>query len=128
MRHAGAVADHIQAVIFRLQIVVDLDLHIIELDFDTVEQRIIIGSTGRNFVQRIDHLNDAVQNTLRNDKAQITRLRRKSRNNKALRNALCIGTASADQIAEALHDHTAAEHIGKPCDALAVAVGITERL
>ena len=35
---------------------------------------------------------------------------------------------AADQIAEALHHHAAAKHVGKPCDGLAVAVGILERL
>ena len=46
----------------------------------------------------------------------------------ALFNALDVAAAAADQIAEALHDDAAAQHVGKTGDGLAVAVGILEGL
>ena len=42
--------------------------------------------------------------------------------------ALLRRALAADEIAEALHHHAAAQHIRKPCNGLAVAVGILERL
>ena len=60
MRYAASVSDDIQSFILGLQVFIDLDLHVIEFDFHTIEQRIIVCRSGRNLVQRIDHFNDAI--------------------------------------------------------------------
>lgn len=44
--HARAVADDEESGMFRLEIAVDGDLHVVELDFDAVEERVVSGSAG----------------------------------------------------------------------------------
>ena len=46
VRDTGAVADDIQTGALGLEIVVDLDFHIIELDLNAVEQSVVIGGAG----------------------------------------------------------------------------------
>ena len=58
--HAASVTDDIQARVFALEILVNLHFHIIELNFDTVQQGIVVGGTRCNFVQSVDHLDDTV--------------------------------------------------------------------
>ena len=72
MGNAAAVTDDKQTRIPGLQPVIYGNLHIVELHFHTVEKGIIIGGAGGNLVQGIDHLGDAVQNTLGQHQAQIT--------------------------------------------------------
>ena len=59
------VADDIQSLMAGLQIAVDFDFHIVEFYFDAVQQGVIVGGTGRDFIQRVNHFDDAVQDTLR---------------------------------------------------------------
>ena len=47
-----------------LQILVYIYFHVVEFDLHAVQQGIVIGSTRRDLIQGVDHLNDAVQNTL----------------------------------------------------------------
>ena len=61
VRDAGAVADDIQTGALGLEIVVDLDFHVIELDLNAVEQSVVIGGAGGNLVKGVDHLDDAVE-------------------------------------------------------------------
>ena len=56
----GAVADDIQSLVAGLQIMVDFDLHVVKFDLDAVKQGIVISRTGRDFIQSVNHFNDAV--------------------------------------------------------------------
>ena len=42
MCHTAAVADHIQSFVCGLQILIYRNLHVVELDLDPVQQRIIV--------------------------------------------------------------------------------------
>ena len=128
MRDAAAVADDEQALVRRLQILVDGDLHVVEFDLNAVKQRIVVRRTGGDLVKRVDHLDDAVENALRDDQRQIARRSRQRGGDEGFVDALLRRALAADEIAEALHHHAAAQHIRKPCNGLAVAVGILERL
>ena len=110
------------------QVLIELDLHIIELDLHAVEQRIVVGCARRDLIQRMDHFDDTVQNPFWQHQTQIARRSRKRRHDHALFQSFLSTSAPALQIPEALHDDTAAQHIGKSGDALAVAVAVLERL
>ena len=125
--HAAPVADNIQAGISSFQVFIQFHFHIVKLDLHTVQQRIVVGCAGSNFVQRVDHLDNTVQNPFRNDQAQISGSCGKGRRHKGIRNTSGGTSASADQISEALYDHTAAQHVAQPGNGLTVSVGILER-
>ena len=59
MRHAAAVPDDIEALMPRLKVLVELHFHIVEFNFYAIEQRVVVGRTGRDPVERIDHLDNA---------------------------------------------------------------------
>ena len=126
MGHARAVADHVQSLVDRLEIVVDLDFHIIKLDLHAVEQRVVVGRAGGDLVEGVDHLDDAVEDALGDHETEIAGRGRERRRDKALGNAGRRASSAAHEIAEALHDDAAAEHVRQARDALAVAVGILE--
>ena len=128
VRDAAAIADDIKPLVRRFKVLVERDLHVVELDLHAVEQRVVVCGTRRDLVERVDHLDDAVQNALGQHKAQITGGRRERRRDEAFFDALDRAAAAADEIAEALDDDAAAEHVGQARDGLAVAVGILERL
>ena len=107
--NTAAVTDDIQALIQGFQIFIDLHFHVVELDFHTIEQRIFVGSTGCHLVQGIDHLNDAVQNTLGQHKAQIAGGGVESGSDEGGLHALFGGAAAPDKVAEALDDNAAAQ-------------------
>ena len=69
MGDAAAVAYDVKALIFGFQILVKLHFHVIEFYFHTVEQGIVIGCAGGDFIQCLDHLYDAVQNSIGKDQA-----------------------------------------------------------
>ena len=46
---------------------------VVELNFHAIKQRICISCTRSDLVQCIDHLNDTIKDSLRKDKAQISR-------------------------------------------------------
>ena len=58
--HAGAVADDVEPLVAAFQIFIQLHLHVVELDLHAIEQGIVIGSARGDFIQGINHLNDAV--------------------------------------------------------------------
>ena len=128
MGDAAAVADDIQALAAALQILVYGHLHVIELHLDAVEEGIIVGGAGGDLIQGVNHLNDAVQQALRQHQAQITRGRLEGGGHQALVNALLVASAAPDQVAEALDDYAAAQHIRQAGDALAVAVAVFKGL
>ena len=111
MGHAAAVADDIESFVQSFEVFVQFHFHVIELYLHAVEQRVVVGRTRRDLVQRIDHLDDTVQDPLGQDQAQVARRRRQRGRDQPLLDALDRASAAADQIAEALHDHAAAEHI-----------------
>ena len=110
----AAVADDIQAFMAGLQVLVDLDFHIVELDFHAVQQRVIVCRAGSDPVERIDHFNDAVQDALWQHEAQIAGRSRERRRHEAFLHTLDRAAAAADQVTEALHDDPASQHVGEP--------------
>ena len=102
------------------------DLHIIELNLYAIQQRIVIRRPRRDFIQRVNHLDDAIQNPLWQHQTQIARRSRERRHNHALFQPLFGASASAFQIPKALHDDPAAQHIGKSGNALAITVAVLE--
>ena len=128
MRNTAAIANHIQAFILGFELFVHLNFHVVEFYFHTIEQGIIIGSAGGNFIQRIDHLDDAIQNALGEHKAQVAGCGIQSRREEGFIHALFCASAAANEIAETLHNHAAAQHVAEPCNAFTIAVGILEGL
>ena len=70
------------------QILIDRNFHVIELDLDAIKQRIVVCCTRSDLVKRVDHLDDAVENALRNDQRQIARRGRQGRGNERFVDAL----------------------------------------
>ena len=125
---AGAVADDVQALVAALQILVQGNLHVIELDLHAIQQGIIVGSAGGDLIQGINHFDNAVQDPLGQHQAQVAGGRGQGGTHQPLFNALDRASAAAHQVAEALDDDAAAQHIGQAGNALAVAVAVLERL
>ena len=128
MCDTASVADHIEAGMVGLKFIAEGHLHVVELDLHAVQKRVIIGSTGRDLVQCVDHFDDPVQDPLGQDQAQVSRRRLERRLDRALRDAGRITPAPALQISEALYDDTASQHIGQTGDTLTVAVAVFEGL
>ena len=74
MGDAAAVADDIKTGVAGFQLLVYFYFHIVELDFHTVKEGIVVGGTGCDFIQGVDHFNDTVQNALGQYQAQVTGL------------------------------------------------------
>ena len=126
--HTAAVADDVQAGVIGLEIFIQADFHVVEFYFHAVEQGVVVGCARRDLVQGIDHLDDTVQDSLGQDQAEVAGSRLQCRLNSALRNAGRVAPASAGKVAEALHDDTAAQHVGQAGDALPVTVAVLKRL
>lgn len=58
--HSAAVPDDIKPRVFGLQMFIDLHLHIVEFDFYTIKQSIVVCRARCDLVQSIDHFHDAV--------------------------------------------------------------------
>ena len=101
MRNTAAVADDIEPLVRRFKVLVERDLHVVELDLHAVEERIVVCGARRDLVERVDHLDDAVQNALGEHEAQIAGGRRERRRDEAFFDALDRAAAAADEIAEA---------------------------
>ena len=128
MGHAAAVPDHIQPFIGCFQVLVNIHFHIVEFHLYAVEKRIVIGRPLGNLIQGIDHLDQAVQDSLRQDKAQVSGRSRQRGAHQSFLNPLPVASASPDQISETLYDHAASQHIGQPGDAFPVPVAVLEGL
>ena len=72
VRDPGAVADDVEGGIAGLQMFIDRDFHVVKFNFDAVKERVVVGGSGRDFVKRIDHFNDAVENALRKDQREVS--------------------------------------------------------
>ncbi len=64
MGDAAAIADDIQPIIAAHQLFIDGNLHIIELYLYTIKQSIVICGTRCDLIQCVDHLYNAVQDSL----------------------------------------------------------------
>ena len=102
MGHAASVADDIQPFMSRLQMFVDRHFHIVEFHFHSIQQRIVIGRPRRDLVKGIDHLDNTVQNALRQHQTQIPRRGRQRWLHQSFLDPLLIAAPSAHQIAETL--------------------------
>ena len=111
-----------------LEVIVQRDLHIIELDLYTIKQGILARGAGGDLVKGIDHLDDAVEDALGYDQAQVAGRCRKGGLSERLFNAALCRASAPYKVAEALDDNAAAQHIGQTCDAFAIAVGVLEGL
>ena len=69
MGHAATVSDNKETLVAGFQIFVDLDLHVVEFNLNAIKQSIIICGSRCDLIQSIDHLDDAVQDTFRHNKA-----------------------------------------------------------
>ena len=58
--HATAVANDVKTFVAGLQILIDVNFHVVEFDLNAIQKSIIICSSRCNFVQCLDHLDDAV--------------------------------------------------------------------
>ena len=103
MGDPAAVADDKKSFVERLKMFIKGDFHVIELDLDTIKQRIDVGCAGSDLVKRVDHFNDTVKDAFWNDQAQIPGGGGKRRNGKAFPHAAGSASPSADQVAEALN-------------------------
>lgn len=61
--HATAVANDVKTFVAGLQILIDVNFHVVEFDLNAIKQGVVIGSTRSDLIQGIDHLDDAVQDT-----------------------------------------------------------------
>ena len=128
MGDSAAIPDDVEAFVAGLQVLIDPDLHIVELDFHAVEQGAVVGRAGSDLVEGIDHLDDAVEDPLGQHEGEVAGFRLQGRDDKVFRDALGRAAPAADQVTEALYQYAAAEHVGEAGDALAVAVAVLERL
>jgi len=111
MRDTTADTDDVKARVAGFQLFVDLHFHVAELDLHAVQQRIVVCRAGCNFVQGVDHLNDAIQDSLGQHQVQIGGGGIQSRNNEGIVHAAGCRAAAADQIAKPPDYNTAAQHI-----------------
>ena len=128
MRDAAAVPDHKQTLVAGLEILVDVDGHVVELDLDAIKQGVITCGTRCNFVEGIDHLDDVVKDALRDNQGQVPGDRFQCRVREGFGDTLRRTPLAADQIAESLQHDTAAQHVRQARDALAVPVAVGEGL
>ena len=59
--NTATVANYVQAFVRALQILVYRHFHIVELDFNTVQKGVLVCRTGRDFIERINHFDNPVQ-------------------------------------------------------------------
>ena len=67
--HTAAVSDNKETLVAGFQIFVDLNLHVLEFNLHAIKQSIVIRGSRCDLVQGIDHLDDAIQDTFRHNKA-----------------------------------------------------------
>ena len=60
MGDAAAVADDVKAAVRGLKVLVERDLHVVELDLNAVEKRVVVRRAGGDLVEGVDHFDDAV--------------------------------------------------------------------
>ena len=60
MCHAAAIADDIKSFVTTFQVLVYVYFHVVELNFYTIKQSVIICSSRCYLIQGIDHFDDAI--------------------------------------------------------------------
>ena len=85
--------------------------HIVEFDLHAVEQGVVVDGAGGDLIQGVEHFDDAVQNSLGQHQTQIAGGRVQSGGDEGFRNAFGGRPLPTDQVAEALDDDAAAQHI-----------------
>ena len=93
------------------QVIVYGDLHVVELDLHTIEKSIVIGSSGSNLVQSIDHLDYAIENSLWYNQGKVSGSSLQRGNYEAFPDPLFRGPLSSDKISEPLDHYASAQHI-----------------
>ena len=73
MGYTASVSNDIQAFVSAFQIFININFHIIELNLHTIEEGVVISCPGSDFIQSINHFNDSVKDTFRENKTQINR-------------------------------------------------------
>ena len=68
-----SIADYEKILVASLKMIVNLNLHVVELNLNTLEKCVIVCGTRRDVIQCVDHFDDAIKNTLWHNKAQIAR-------------------------------------------------------
>ena len=56
VRDAGAVTYDIEPLVLRFEILVCIDFHIVEFDFNDLEQGILVSCSGGNLIEAINHI------------------------------------------------------------------------
>ena len=93
------------------EISVQFHFHIVKLDLHPIQQRIVAGRSRGDFIQCVNHFDNAVQNALGQHQAQIPRRRRQGWFHRPLINPFLRASSAPFQITEALHDSASAQHI-----------------
>ena len=60
MGHAAAITDDLKSFVTAFQVLVYIYFHVVELNFYTIKQSVIICSSRCDLIQGIDHFNDAI--------------------------------------------------------------------
>ena len=129
MGDAAAIANDVKAgMLVGFQFFIHLNLHIVELDLHAVQQGVLISGAGGDLIQCVDHFHDVIQDAFGQHQAQVAGGGIQGGGDEGVLHALRGGAAAADQIAKALNDDSAAQHITQPGDAFAIAVGVLKRL
>ena len=96
-----------------LQLLRKLETCRVKLHLGTVEQGIVIGGAGGNFVQLLDHLNDIVQLAFGQGEGQIPwNGSGEGGPDSRLAHPMLVGAPSAHQVAEPLNQYPSGQHIG----------------
>ena len=110
------------------EILVNVDLHIIELDLNAVKESVLVCSTGGYLVKRVYHLDDTVEDSLGKNEAKVTRRCLKCGVDERLVDSARGRALTLDKVTEALYYNSSAKHIAKTGDRFTVSVRILEGL
>ena len=108
---AGAVADDEEAGDSGFEVGVYFDFHVIEFDFDAVEEGIVVSGAGCDLIEGVDHFDNAVEDTFGNDEGEVAGGSGECRGDEVFLDARNGASSAADEVAEALDHDAAAEHI-----------------
>ena len=128
MGNTAAVTDDVESIMTGHQVVIHFHLHVVEFYLHSIEKRVIIRRTRCHLIQGINHLDNTVQNPLRENQAQITGSRIEGWNRKRFIDSLLRASFSADQVSKTLHNYATAQHVAEFCNTLSIFIGILEGL
>ena len=102
MGNTAAVTDDVESIMTGHQVVIHFHLHVVEFYLHSIEKSVIIRRTRCHLIQGINHLDNTVQNPLRENQAQITGSRIEGWNRKRFIDSLLRASFSADQVSKTL--------------------------